>query len=217
VKLAAVLALAATTLTAQTQAPNISGRWTYNAAQSDNPRGLLQAGDSGEAPEGGRGGRRGGGGYPGGIGGGRGGATGGGYGGEFGGREGVPRRPDLTDQQRQRLRQTMRLVFEAPRALALTQTDSTVGFATDTGAVFLVPSNGRKVKQEAVHDGDGDVTIKGRWQGNDFVVERAVSGGGKVNEDYLLSSDGKQLFVIVNFDSGRGRAVTFRRIYDLVQ
>jgi hypothetical protein len=214
VKFAPVLALAATSLTAQTQAspPDISGRWTYNAAQSDNPRGMMQPGDSG-GPTGERGGRRPrGGGYPGMGGGGGGGATGGGYGGGFGGM----RPPDMTDQQRERMRQTMELVFRAPPSLAIAQTDSTITFAADTGAGLVIPANGKKVKQQV--PGAADVEIKGRWQGYDFVVERSVTGGGgKVTEDYLRSRDGKQLFVIVNFESGRGRAVTFRRIYDLVQ
>src|SRR5690349_24865488 len=30
--------------------------------------------------------------------------------------------------------------------------------------------------------GGGDIEIKGRWQGNDFMVERKVPGGGKVTE-----------------------------------
>lgn len=211
-KLAAVLALAAvTTLSAQTQSPNISGRWTYNAAQSDNPRGMVQPGDSGGAPEGGRRGGRGG--YAGGMGGGRGTAAGGGYGGGFGG---AVRPPEMTDEQKERTRQTMELVFRAPPALAITQTDSTVVFAADTGAGLVIPASGKKVKQQV--PGAADVDVKGRWQGYDFVIERSVTGGGgKVTEDYLRSRDGKQLFVIVNFESARGRGITFRRIYDLVQ
>ena len=43
-----------------------------------------------------------------------------------------------------------------------------------------------------------------------------MSGGGKVTEDYLKSQDGKQLFVIVSLDRGRGRSVEFRCVYDAV-
>ena len=45
-------------------------------------------------------------------------------------------------------------------------------------------------------------------------MERKVSSGGKVTEDYLRSQDGKQLYVIVSFDGGRGRTIDFRRVYD---
>src|SRR5256885_14876166 len=44
--------------------------------------------------------------------------------------------------------------------------------------------------------------------------ERKVSGDGKVTEDYLRSQDGKQLYVIVKFEGGRGRSLEFRRVYD---
>ena len=76
---------------------------------------------------------------------------------------------------------------------------------------LLVYSDGRKLKQQV--EGGGDVEIKGRWQGYDFVLERKVSGGGKVTEDYLKSQDGKQLYVIVSVD-GLRRQLEFRRVYD---
>src|SRR5256885_7679151 len=73
---AVMLFVAATPVTAQH--PDLSGQWTFNAAQSDNPRNMLQGRDSsGDEARGGRSGR----GYPG-MGGGRGG---------FGGRGGVGR------------------------------------------------------------------------------------------------------------------------------
>ncbi len=118
----------------------------------------------------------------------------------------------MSDEQRQRMRQTMQLVFDAPRALTIAETDSSVAFAADSGAPLVLYSDGRRVTQKV--EGGGDVEIKGRWQGNDFVVERKVSGGGKVTEDYLRSQDGKQLYVIVYFEGGRGRALEFRRVYD---
>jgi hypothetical protein len=110
------------------------------------------------------------------------------------------------------MRQTMQLVFQAPSGLTIAQTDSSVALTADGGEALVLYGDGRKVMQKV--DGGGDVEIKGRWQGNDFVVELKVSGGGKVTEDYLRSQDGKQLFVIVKSEGGRGRSLEFRRVYD---
>ena len=202
---AALGSAAATPLWAQH--PDLSGQWTFNAAQSDNPRDMLQPQDS--AVSGSRGGRSGGG-YPG-MGGGRGGFGGRrGRGGEA--RGGGGGGGGMSDEQRQRMCQTMQLVFQAPRAFTIAQSDSSVTFASDSGGALELYGDGRKVTQKV--EGAGDVEIKGHWQGNDFVVERKVSGGGKVTEDYLRSEDGKHLFVIVKSEGGRGRSIEFRRVYD---
>jgi len=189
---------------AQAQHPDLSGRWIYNPSQSDNPRNMDRGSDSSGDQGGGygAGGRRGGfggGGRRGGFGGGRGGT------GERGG-------GGMSEKQRARMRQTMALAFQAPPAITISADDSTLTVTPDTGAALTLYGDGRKIKQ-TVQDG-GDVEIKARWQGNDFVVERKVSGGGKVTEDYLKSQDGKQLFVIVSFESNRGRTLEFRRVYD---
>ena len=194
---------------ARAQHPDLSGHWTFNAAQSDDPRNRTQTGDTvgGEPRAWGGGGRRGGmGGGRGGFGGGRGGRSGGTGGGGGGG--------GMSDEQRARMRQTMQLAFQAPTTLTIAQSDSTLAFTADTGAALVLYANGRNLKQTV--DGGGDVEIKAHWQGNDFVVERKVSGGGKVTEDYLRSQDGKQLFVIVSLDTGRRRSIEFRRVYDAV-
>ncbi len=168
---AATLLGGATRLPAAVQRPDLSGHWTYNPAQSDNPRSMMQRRDSvgGDRPGGDR---------PGGFGGGRGGFGGG----------------------------------RAPAALTIVASDSGLTFTSDTGAALVLYGDGRKLKQSV--EGGGDVEIKAHWQGNDFVVERKVSGGGKVTEDYLRSQDGKQLYVIVSVDGGRGRTSDFRRVYD---
>jgi len=204
--IAVALMVAATPLLAQQ--PDLSGHWTFNAAQSDNPRDMLQGRDStGDQSRGGRGG-----GYPG-MGGGRGGFSGRGGGGFGRGRGGGERGGGgMSDEQRQRMHQTMQLVFDAPPALMIVETDSSLAFGSDSGAALVLHDDGRKVTQ--IVDGGGDVEIKGHWQGSDFVVERKVSGGGKVTEDYLRSQAWKQLYVIVKFEGGRGRSIEFRRVYD---
>ena len=195
VALCGVVVLGGTAATMLVDHPDLSGQWTLNAAQSDNPRDMLQARDSsGDEPRGGR--------------------SRGGYGGRggFGRGRGGGAASGMSDEQRQRMHQTMQLVFDAPSALTIAETDSSVAFGSDSGAALVLSDDGRKVTQ--IVDGGGDVEIKGHWQGNDFVVERNVSGGGKVTEDYLRSQDGKQLYVIVKFEGGRGRALEFRRVYD---
>lgn len=187
--------------TALGQRPDLTGRWAYNATQSDNPRDQMRGGDSsgggGGSRPGGFGGRRGGGG----VGGGR-----GGFGGGRGGGGG------MSDETRSRMRQTMRLVFDPPRAFTIGETDSTVTFATDSTGPVTLYSDGRKLKQKV--EGAGDIETRAHWQGNHLVVDRTVSGGGKVVEDYLRSQDGKQLYVIVTFTGMRGRTIQFRRVYD---
>jgi hypothetical protein len=186
-------------LTLLAQHPDLSGHWTLNPQLSENPRDMMQGRDSsGGRMRGGFGG----GGRRGGFGGGRGGYRGGGGG--------------MSDEQRARMRQTMQLVFTAPATLVISGADSIVTIVAEGDTLALL-TNGRKIRREAKSEGEGAVDIKGRWQGNDLVVERSVSGGGKVTEDYLRSADGKQLFVIVSVDSGRGRSITFRRIYDPVE
>lgn len=174
------------------QHPDLSGHWALNAAQSQNPRDMMQGRDSGGSER------------SGGL------MRGGGGRGGFGGRGGGDR---MSDAQRARMHQTMQLAFTAPTSLAIVESDSTVTLIAD-GDTLVLPSNGHKVRRESTVDGEGPVDIKGHWQGSDFVVERNVSGGGKVSEDYLRSSDGKQLYVIVSFDGARGRNIMFRRIYD---
>ncbi len=201
--------------------PDLAGHWIYNAQLSENPRDRMPGGGGGRDSIGGgdAGGRRGG---SGGMGGGRGGFGGGGRGGRGGyggGRGGGGGGYSMSEKDRQRMRQTMQLAFDAPPALTIVETDSTMAFAPDTGDVLLLFSNGKKLRHKATWDGEGDVDIKGYWRDGDFIVERRVSGGGKVTEDYLRSQNHKQLFVIVTYDGGRGggREIAFRRIYDVVQ
>ena len=192
---------------AAAQHPDLAGSWKLNQAQSDNPRDQMRGSDStgGERRPRGEGGGEGGGGGGGGFGGGRGGFGGGRRGGYGGGR-------GMSDEQRARMRQTMDLAFHAPSAFTLQQADSAVTVTGEDGQPLLLYADGRKLVQRV--DGGGDLEIKAHWQGNDFVVERRVKGGGKVTEDYLRSQDGKQLFVIVGFEGSGGRSIQFRRVYD---
>jgi hypothetical protein len=173
-------------------------------------------------PGGGAGGEGGRGGFGGGMGGG---GTGGPGGREFGraGRAGA----GVARGQRG----TMQLASTAPLLLRIGLTDSTV-FLSGTDSVTMRPRmpdstavpmtivrrdsvllslGGKKVKHE--YEGN-EIELSARMDGGRLVVERKVSGGGKVTETYFRSREGK-LFVIVKVEiSALPKPVEFRRIYD---
>lgn len=198
--------------------PDMSGRWTLSVAESDDPRDMMQIGDT---LRGGKGGpdstRRGtdpgyGGGRPGGMG-------GGGYGGSggMGGRGGYagrsrmePPKP-LTEAEKRALHATLALALSAPPALALAQSDSSVTFTLDANTSLVLWSDGRTLKQSP--DSGIEVNVSARWQGNAFVVTRQVVGGGKVTESYIRWPNGTRLIQIVHYDGGPEHYLTFRRVY----
>jgi hypothetical protein len=118
----------------------------------------------------------------------------------------------MSEEARARMRQTMHLAFDPPLAFTIGETDSTVTFASDSTGPVTLYSDGRKLKQKV--EGGGDIESRARRQGNHLVLDRTVSGGGKVVEEYVRSHDGKQLYVIVSFTGMRGRSIQFRRVYD---
>src|SRR3989454_7651701 len=168
--IAVALMVAATPLLAQQ--PDPSGHWTFKAAQSDTPRDLRQGRAwTGDQSRGG-----GGGGYPG-MGGGRGGFSGRGGGGFGRGRGGGERGGGgMSDEQRQRMHQTMQLVFDAPPALRIVETDSSLAFGSDSGAALVLHDDGRKVTQ--IVDGGGGGEGQGHGPGCGFRGRGQGGGGG---------------------------------------
>jgi hypothetical protein len=151
---------------AEAQHPDLSGRWSYNASQSDNPRSMAPGRDSTGGDErggGGRGGRGGRGGF---------GGRGGGFGGR-GGRGGYG--GGMSDEQRARTRQTMGLAFQAPSLLSISESDSTVSVTPDSGAAMDLHADGRKLKQTVEGGGTSRSRRAGRgttswWSGKCRVV-----------------------------------------------
>src|SRR2546430_5016406 len=123
-KLTIAVALVVAAIPLLAQQPDLSGHWTFNAAQSDNPRDMLQGRDStGDQSRGGRGG-----GYPG-MGGGRGGFSGRGGGGFGRGRGGGGRGGGGgSGGQAPRLHQATQPGFDHPPPLALVGADCRPSF-----------------------------------------------------------------------------------------
>jgi len=206
--LAAVLAQApppSTEAAAATPAASsgLSGRWRFNAEQSDDVHKKMQEaaagrqqGDSGGGGWGGHGGHGGGWG-----GGGRGGGWGGGgHGGRgSGGGSGQPQ---------SEAQQSMRGYFEAPTELMITQTEKEVAILDKDGQLRALHTDGQKYKD------DSGAEVQSRWDKDRLIVETKPSRGPKVTETFSLAGDKRQLLVSVHFDSQRLGPITVKRVYD---
>ncbi len=104
------------------------------------------------------------------------------------------------------------LLYHAPPILRLVQTDSAVIFRGDSTDSLVLFNDGRPATQQVTDS--ATAAVRGHWQGNAFLVERRVPEG-KVTEVYLRSAQNPELDVIVDFDGGPGRTISFRRVYDL--
>ncbi len=183
-----LLAVASPRNAMATQQADLSGSWILNYEESDDPRAQMRE------MRGARGGDR-----PS-FGGRRGGSGGGRGGGGFGGGD------------RERMRQTMRMAMQAAERFTVAQGDSTVTITYEERASLTLFTNGKKWKEEGPEGVEIEFTAQ--WKGEELQVERKIDGGGKVQQTFLLSDDGDQLFVITKVELGRRAPLKFRRVYD---
>jgi hypothetical protein len=183
--------LAARSVTAQSPRPQ--GVWYLDEAHSDSIP--PQFGQRGDTLTPGRVGR----GDPGdrapGVGGGPGteGPVAGGGTGGYGARR--PRR--LDEKGIARTRQTLGLLRIVPKQIRI-EGDS-IFIATDESGAETSWRIGGKPVTEQVAD-EGDLETKVRWNREALVVERKVSGGGRVKESYELGLGGSRLIVFVSVE-----------------
>ena len=188
----------------KTDTPHLSGKWTYNANQSDNAKQKIdeaeqsskisQPGSGGKYP----GGSNGGGGYPGtdypGGGMGRGGIGMGGM-----GRGGMGQSPGAGARGGGLNGEDLESLATDPKALTIDQSDKQISITDDADHAQTLYPDGKKHKGE---DASGDKTgIKTHWDGNRLVSESKLRHSGKLIETYELSSDGKQLYYTSELDS----------------
>ncbi len=192
---------------------NMAGTWTYNPDDSDQPS-QMSGGGYGGGRGGGGGGFGGGfgGGGRGGFGGGRGG--GGGYGGRGGGGGGSRggQGGDLGDST----------MASPPGRLVITQTDSTMTIGPRTprdSVAYTLFYDGRDVSAPAL--GGSQLTMRGRWNKQQFEVSRQLPNGGTLTESYQLTKHGQRLVIHVKVTrpsrdgSEQSSAMPeFKRVYD---
>jgi hypothetical protein len=199
---ASVAAPASTT--ASPTATGLSGRWRFNAAQSDDARQKMrdaqgQRGGFGGGGGGGRWGGRGGGGGGGGFG-------GGGFGGRRGGGRmggGDGERPDSDS------RENMRSVFEPPQEMTVTQTETEIAVMEKDGRLRTLHPDGKKYKSDS-----SKTEVKTWWDKGRLMVESKPDRGPKLTETFALAADRSRLDVSVLIEGRYGDPVTVHRVYD---
>ena len=163
-------------------APQLTGRYKLNPAESDDARAKFREamaqrrGDD----EGGSGGGGGGYGRHHGGGGFGGGGMGGGFGGG-GGRRGGWGGGGQSDSRRAGMRAAMDEAMDAGSVLTITQKDPEVVITYDDGRVLQLYADNRKVKA------DGDAPERqSYWEGEKLVSEVQVKNGPKIRESFVL-------------------------------
>ena len=182
---------------AQTQnadtARRLVGEWKLNADLSDTAPDRSQ--DRGQGTEGrrqGGGGRRGG--YGGGFGGGR-------FGGGAAGNT-------MSADDRQRMRDALHEIMNAPDRLTITEGDSMVIITSGDGHVNRLSPNGKKIKDEST-----GIERKTKWDGDKLVSEITGAGSRKITQTYSVDPERKQLHIAVQMENP-GRPTTLNRVYD---
>ena len=188
---------------------NMTGTWTYNPDDSDQPSSRSGGGGGGGGGRGGFGGGyggRGGGGF-GGMGGRGGRGGGGGGGGGAGAREGRGG-GEQGDS-------TMR---SPPGRLVVAQTDSTITISPRNprdSSEYTLYFDGRDIAApEAM--GGSRTRISGRWHKSRFEVIRQLPNGATLTESYEVTKHGQRLVIHIKVSRGQDEPVVpeFRRVYD---
>jgi hypothetical protein len=190
---------------ATAESAGLSGRWRFNADQSDDVHKKMQEAAAGRQQGGSGGGGWGGGGHGGGWGGGgHGGYGGGGYGGHGGRAMGG----GSSGQPQGDAQASMRSFLEAPPELMITQTEKEIALLEKDGRLRVLHPDGEK------HKDDAGVETRTRWDKDRLIVETTPTRGPKVTETYTLDGEKKRLVMTLHFDSQRFGPITVKRVYD---
>ncbi|MBW8874318.1 MAG: hypothetical protein JF614_05100 [Acidobacteria bacterium] len=197
---AAILLSASASDRPEPQRPNLQGTWKLNEdltarmRQDDRPQGGAEGFHGGMGRRGGgggmgRGGGRRGGGFP----------------------DGPPNGESGTSGQTER-QGGAPPSFAALDELTITQQGGQVTLADKTGNTRVLKTDHSKVRDEKAPG--GPVELRASWDRDGILtVEVKPDKGAKRTESYILSNDGKHLYVTLTFDRN-GREMKIRRAYD---
>ncbi|HXA77215.1 MAG TPA: hypothetical protein VNV41_08775 [Candidatus Acidoferrales bacterium] len=175
--------------------PNLSGTWTLNKDESDDPReAIQQAGNSGGRV---------------GMGGGGMGGGGGRRGGQNGSGNAMNNLSQLTIEQTDL---SAKVTGDSGEVLALYSAEDSSKANSSPAGSSASPSAG---STSSGSNDPSDAAPAARWQGAQLVAVTPGRRQGSTTRTYELSPDGKQLYVTAKIDSSRFKnPVTFRLVYD---
>jgi hypothetical protein len=177
--------------------PSLQGTWTLNEdltarMRESAPRGGFEGGRGRHGGGGGGGRRGGGGGFPGGPPG----------GGGMEGPGGESREPS----------EGQRPNFAALDTLTITQTGNEVTVTDRDGHARVLRADGAKTRDDKAFGGPAE--IQASWdQDGSLIVQVKPDKGPKRTESYIVSDDGKHLYVVLALEGPRGSR-KIRRAYD---
>ncbi len=181
------------------QHPSLAGTWTLDedltARMRENDQQAAPRGNSGGGlgrRGGGGGGRRGGGRYPG--------------GGSPGGTEG-------SNGEAQGQEESQRPNFAALDTLTITQAGNQVTVTDKEGRSRVFRADGSKVRDDKAFGGPAEVQARWDQESGGLVVEVKPDKGPKRTESYIVSDDGKHLYIVLTMEGERGSR-KIRRAYD---
>lgn len=190
--------------------PQLTGRWQFNADESDDAQQKIS--DAQQSSKNNGGGNSGGG-YPGtggprvGMGWPMGGIWPGGGGGGGTGRRGGNRSPNVSSEDWDRLGQD-------PKSLHIDQRSDQIVVIDDSDRAQTFYPDGKKHDDK---DADGKkISTKTDWQGDALIAETNLGHSTKLTQTYRVSQDGKQLFVVLRLEAPSLQGpVSIRRVFDL--
>jgi hypothetical protein len=188
--------------------PQLTGRWQFNADESDDAQQKISDAQQSSKNVGNSGG-----GYPGtggprvGMGWPMGGIWPGGGGGGGMGRRGGNRSPNVSSEDWDRLGQD-------PKSLHIDQRADQIVVIDDSDRAQTFYPDGKKHDDK---DADGKKTsTKTEWQGDALIAETNLDHSTKLTQTYRVSQDGKQLFVVSRLEAPSLQGpVSIRRVFDL--
>jgi hypothetical protein len=181
--------------------PSLAGTWTLNEDltarmrendQQSAPHGGGFGGGMGRRGGGGGGGRRGGGRYPG------------------GGSPGDTERPGGEQRESE---EGQRPNFAALDTLTITQSGNQVTVTDKEGHARVFRADGGKVRDDKAFGGPAEVQATWDRESGGLVVQVKPDKGPKRTESYIVSDDGKHLYIVLTVEGDRGSR-KIRRAYD---